>query len=387
MQSDLVLRNARLLPHPDAALTAPQDMLLRDGRIERIGTGVGAAPAGAKELDLEGRVVTAGFWNCHVHLTEPVWSAQDHLEDVQVALDDMFLSRGFTTAIDLGSRQRATLDLARRITQGRLRGPRILTAGAGMWPWRGLAFYLKDQIPTFLHWLLPMPLTPAGARRVVRSQIRGGAGVIKLFTGSPITPTSVKVMRRTVARAAVQEAHTHGLKVFTHPADGEGTAVGVAAGVDALAHVPDRTAGTAPLLEDAAERGIHLVPTLHMFSATVSADEEYLGPVREALRGFLAAGGPVLFGTDVGYLPDRDTRGEFEAMAACGMSIADILRSLTTAPSAFFALDRAGTLTPGHSADLTVLATTASSLEPGDLADVFAVVRDGSLLWKSHQMP
>lgn len=382
MRSDLVLRNARLLPHPDAAVSAPRDMLLREGRIDQIGSDVGAARPDAEELDLEGRVVTAGFWNCHVHLTEPAWSAQDRIEDIQDALDDMFLSRGFTTVIDLGSRQRATLDLARRITQGRLRGPRILTAGAGVWPWRGLAFYLKDQIPRILHWLLPMPLTPAGARRVVRSQIRGGVGVIKLFTGSPITPASVRVMRQSVARAAVQEAHRHGLKVFTHPADGEGTAVGVAAGVDALAHVPDRTAGTAPLLKDAADRGIHLVPTLHMFSATVSADEEYLGPVREALRGFLAAGGPVLFGTDVGYLPDRDTGGEFEAMAACGMSIADILRSLTTAPSAFFALDRTGTLTPGHCADLTVLATTASSLEPGDLADVFAVVRDGTLLWR-----
>ena len=387
MTGDLVLRDARLWTHPDAAIASPQDVLLRAGRISRIGPEAGrrAAP-GAEALDLDGRVVTAGFWNCHVHLTEPVWSRAHGAAAVQGALDDMLLSRGFTTAVDLGSRPRVTAGLMHRIEQGRLRGPRVLTAGAGLYPWRGLPFYLREQIPWVLRWALPTPLTAAGARRTVRAQARSGAGVIKLFTGSHITPQTVKPMRAAIARAATEEAHRLGLRVFTHPADREGTAVGLAAGVDALAHVPDQTEGVAPLLEAAARSGTHLVPTLHMYAATVSTDEHYLRPLRDALRGFREVGGQVLFGTEVGYLAERDTRPEFEAMAASGMSVTEILHSLTTAPAAFFGSHRAGTVEPGHPADLTVLETISTEPGPGDLADVHAVLRAGRLMWNAPRI-
>ena len=97
------------------------------------------------------------------------------------------------------------------------------------------------------------------------------------------------------------------------------------AGVDALAHVPDETEGTRELLAEAAARGIRVVPTLHMFAATVRPDESYTGPIRAALAGFVAAGGRVLFGTDVGYMPDRDTAPELEAMARAGLSVDAIL--------------------------------------------------------------
>lgn len=243
---------------------------------------------------------------------------------------------------------------------------------------------MRPMVPWFLRGMLPMPATRRGARRAVARQIRGGAGVVKLFTGSYVTPERVKPMRRAVARAAVEEAHRRGARVLAHPSDRRGTAVAIDAGVDALAHVPDDTEGTEALLAQAAARGMRVVPTLHMFAATVRPDEDYVGPIRTALGGFIAAGGHVLFGTDVGYMPERDTEPELLAMERAGMSAADVLRSLTVEPSAFLGEDVAGTgrVEVGGRADLTVL-DVESAQRPADLARIRAVIRDGSLTWSA----
>lgn len=333
-------------------------------------------------MDVDGRVATAGFWNCHVHFTEPVWreargSAQPGLQD---ALDDMLLSRGFTTALDLGSDPRTTLALARRIEAGELRGPAIITAAGGIYPHRGLPFYVKGSLPWFVRPFMPNPATPLGARLRVGSQIRRGAGLAKLFTGSYTAPGVVKPMRDRIAGAAVDTAHRRGCRVFAHPSNLAGTEIAVHAGVDVLAHVPDQPEGTAEVLREAARRGIRIVPTLHMFAATVTTDEAYLGPIREALRGFRAAGGRVLFGTDVGYLTDRDTTGEFAQMHAAGMNSTDILRSLTSEPAALLGQKDAGEVRIGSRADLTIL-ETRSDPEPTDFARVHAVIRGGAQVY------
>jgi predicted amidohydrolase len=99
-RADLVVCNATLVRAPGAVLVPGATIVIRDGLISD-----GPAPAGAQELDAAGAVVTAGFWNCHVHLTEPVWSgaARKPAAQLQPALDDMFNSRGFTSVVDLGS--------------------------------------------------------------------------------------------------------------------------------------------------------------------------------------------------------------------------------------------------------------------------------------------
>lgn len=370
----LLLRNARIWAGPDASISAPQDVLLRDGRIAALGELTGDG------IDLGGRVVTAGFWNSHVHFTEDVWSSASDAR-LQDALDDMILSRGFVGVVDLGSDPRTTKPLRERIAGGELRGPAILTAGAGIRPWNGMPYYLKASVPWYLRWAMPMPITAYGARRVVARQVRSGMDVVKLFTGSYVTPSRIKPMRPVVARAATAEAHRLGVRVLVHPSNHQGTQIALDAGVDALAHVPSETEGTAPLLEAAARRGIRVVPTLHMFKATVSSDAGYLEPLYDELRGFLAAGGRVMFGTDVGYMRDRDTTGEFEGMAASGMDAADILRSLTLEPAAF--RGRAGgEVAVGMPADLTVLDVTGVP-EPADFAHIHAVVREGRVVWQA----
>jgi len=54
------------------------------------------------------------------------------------------------------------------------------------------------------------------------------------------------------------------------------------------------------------------------------------------MKAFSAAGGPVLFGTDVGYIDQSDTTEEFQFMSRAGVTFPQILASLTTNPAIRF---------------------------------------------------
>lgn len=74
------------------------------------------------------------------------------------------------------------------------------------------------------------------------------------------------------------------------------------------------------------------------------------------LRTWVASGGVVLFGTDVGYMDDYDTSEEFALMGEAGMSFRQILASLTTAPAERFGESaRLGRIARGFTADIVVL--------------------------------
>ena len=149
-----------------------------------------------------------------------------------------------------------------------------------------------------------------------------------------------------------------------------------------IAHVPDTTEGTGPLLREAAARGTWLVPTLDMFAQTVTRDPAYLEPIYASLALFHEAGGRLLFGTDVGYLPDHATEGELTALGGCGLDVHQVLAMLTTNPAeALGAETETGTVAEGSPADLVVLSAT-SLTDPLDLADVRMTIRAGRVSWR-----
>ena len=376
------MRSARLWRSPDQQPDdAPSDVVIRDGRIVRIDH-AGGTTNNTAAFDAGGMLVTAGWWNCHVHLTDRVWAGARTAPAgrLQAELDDLLLSRGFTSAVDLGSRSRDTLAVIDRIASGELIGPHLQTAGEPLYPPRGLPFYLREALPWYLWWALPAPRTAAGARRLVRRQIRHGVQVTKLFTGSLVRPTRVKLMSSAVARAAVDECHRLGRLAFTHPSNAEGVRRALDAGIDVLAHPPSQAADTDQVPIDAAARGSYLIPTLDMFARTASDDPAFLGPIANWLRVFRAAGGRVLFGTDVGYMSERSIAGELAALARCGMTANDVLRSLTVEPARLLSPDPlAGTIAAGAPADLTVLTTTEATPAPEAFADTAAVIVGGRL--------
>jgi len=379
----LAIEHARIYVSSGNPPIEDATVLVRDGLIAAVGNSV-QVPAEATRIPCDHCVVTAGFWNAHVHLTEPKWSLANwkSAATLNPQLADMFLSRGFTTVIDLGSNPADTFSIRRRIEKGELIGPCIYTAGTGLYPPHGLPFYLKETLPLWIQAMMPQPETPAEATNIVRRNLGSGADVTKLFTGSWVARGHVLPMPVEIARAAVTESHLNGKLVFAHPSNLAGTKVAIDSGVDILAHAADDTRGVdAQLLQSAISKNMAMIPTLKMFTTTVTSDPHYMDPMRAEVGQFHQLGGMLIFGTDVGYMTDYSTETEFVELGKSDLDYKTILAMLTTNPAARMGVsDSKGSITPGKFADLTILdADPAADLT--NFSRVRAVIRSGNLVW------
>jgi imidazolonepropionase-like amidohydrolase len=387
-QGVLALEHARIYTSPTDPPIDDGTVLIRDGLIAEVGTKV-SIPEDAAIVPCNHCVVTAGFWNAHVHFTEPKWSfaewKSDDLLDAQLA--DMFLSRGFTTVVDVGSDPANTFAIRRRIERIQLRGPYIYTSGPPLYPPNGIPFYVREDMPGWQRAMMSQPGTPDAARRTVRRNLSSGADLTKLFTGSWVQRGHVLPMPLDIAKAASEESHLNGKLVFAHPSNLAGMRVAIDGGVDVLAHAADDTRGVdEALLSDAVHKNMAMIPTLKMFASTVTTDSHYMDPICAEVHTFHALGGQLIFGTDVGYMRDYTTDLEFVELGRSGLDWKDILAMLTTNPSARMGASNAkGTITPGKLADLTILSADPAQ-DLTNFARVQTVIRSGRVIYSKTGM-
>jgi imidazolonepropionase-like amidohydrolase len=353
------------------------DVLIDGDHIAAVGTGLD----GDLEIDVSGRTVLPGFFDCHVHLTvtgidvlrrisQPFsyefFAATRHMRDT--------LAAGVTTVRDAGG---ADAGLRQAQADGLIAGPRVLisvniigqTGGhSDGWLPSGL------EIPL----CLPHPGRPSGIadgpdemRRVVRRMLRAGADVIKVCaTGGVLSPGDdprhAQLDQREL-ETAVAEAGAVGRPVLAHAQGTAGIKNALAAGVRSIEHgiyLDDET------IEMMLATGAWLVPTLIAPVAVVEAAEAgaQLAPrVVEkaravmathavAVRRAAAAGVRIAMGTDSGVGPHGTNLRELELMAGCGMSPAAVLHAATGSAAELCGLqDIVGTIRPGLIADLLVV--------------------------------
>jgi len=300
----LAVTGAKVFPSPDAAPLSNVTVLIHDGKIAAVGPNV-AIPPGATKLTCDGCYVFAGFWNSHVHFTEPKWAraATEAAPVLTREVQEMLTHSGFTSVVDLGSYIVTTSALRRRIESGEVPGPRIFTAGSGLYPPNGVPYYL-DDLPAAVRASLPQPSTPAEAGVIVKQNIAAGSDVLKLFTGSYVSRGHVKPMPLDVARAAVALAHANHQIAFAHPSNLEGVRIAMDSGVDVLAHAPDTVEGVDDrLLAELVAHHMSVVPTLKLF-----ADESAIARIRAIVLRFHQLGGRLIFGTGICYRLRSDRR-------------------------------------------------------------------------------
>lgn len=382
------LVGGRVQVSPDAA-AIDDGVVLMEGRvITAVGTRAEVAvPRGATIVDCAGATVIAGFWNSHVHFTQPVWAdaATAPAERLDEALRAMLTSYGIVRVLDTGSLPTNTVALRRRIESGEIAGPAIMMASGSLVPEGGSPYYVLPA-------RLPEATDRATTTAIVETVLDGGADGIKLFTGSWASRQSIVVMPIDLVRAATDAAHRRGKFVIAHPSNSAGARVAIEGGVDILAHTfpseLDRRPWDRALPPMMGERGMALVPTLKLFpyelrKAGLPAEvvQIVLGFAQAQLRAFVDLGGEVLFGTDVGYMTDYDPRDEYVYMQEAGLSYAQILASLTTAPARRLGGARAGRLAPGADADVVVV-NGAPERDIRALGDVRYTIRAGRTIYR-----
>ncbi len=375
---------ARVFPAPGVAVLENAVVLVTGGAITAVGPAETVPiPDGAQVVDTRGLSLLAGFWNCHVHFTEPKWigAAGRPAAELNGHLEQMLTRYGFTTVVDLASDLSNTVALRARIEAGEVAGPRILTAGGALYPENGVPYYVTEVAPE----LASLLATPGGASEaveVVRTNVEGGADLIKLFAVTGVRAGDgtihLREMSADVIKAAVGEAHRHRRLVFAHPSTVAGLDLAVAGGVDVLAHtIQDTENWNAEVLARLRAADVALVPTLTLFSPM----SDFSGVLAQ-VKGYVAAGGDVLFGTDVGFLPNYPAVArEFQLLKDAGLTFPEVLATLTTAPAARFGMaDRQGRVVAGADADLVLLEGDPSRDTDASLR-VRYTVRGGRILY------
>jgi imidazolonepropionase-like amidohydrolase len=397
---ELAIVGARMYSSPDAAPVEDSVVVVKDGRIVSAGSRANTpVPPGARLLDAHGAVLTAGFWNSHIHLMTPdvLNAATANAETLKSALQAMLTRWGFTTVFDLASSTDNALSLRRRINSGEVPGPMILTVGDPFFPKDGTPIYVRDFLKS-QGWPSEEVATPKEAAARAAHQLDRGTDGVKIFAGAIVGgKIGVLPMRIDVAKAIVAQAHQRGKPAFAHPSNLAGLNVAIESGVDILAHTTAGDGGGVPggwspeLIAKLRNHHMALIPTMTLFEVEARRNGESADDLAQAitmitteLKSYAAAGGQILFGTDVGYTDAFDTTEEYRLMSAA-LDWRAILRALTTAPAERFGYAaRKGRVAQGLDADLVLL-----DADPAQDATAFSRVRDtirgGRVMWGSDQ--
>ena len=377
---NLVIRDAKVYASPGAPAITHTTVLIVAGKIAAIGNHV-RVPAGTQSLACDNCVVFAGFWNAHIHFTGAQWdgAATKPASELTRDMQAMLTHSGFTTVVDVASDLSNTVPLRHRVQTGEVEGPNIYTSGFGLYPPHGIPFYL-DDLSENVRAKLPQPDSPGAAVQAVRRNQAQGSDVVKLFTGSYLSPNNITHMPLEIASAAARAGHERGQLVFAHPSDFQGVEIAVQSGVDVLAHAPDTIAGVdTNLVAEMVKRHMAMTPTLKLFSGSSHIDK-----IRAIVAEFHDAGGRLIFGTDTGFLTDYDVSEEYHQLQLAGLTYPDVLSMLTTNPVQEFHLEaHAGRLHVGFDGDLTVLTQDPHGNDFRNFTHVLYAVRAGRVIFSA----
>jgi imidazolonepropionase-like amidohydrolase len=363
-----VLRAAWLYDGTSATRTPAPAVVIDGGTIIAVGTSTDTVPTGpgVEVVDLPAATLLPGVVDGHVHLA---FDASDdpvgHLAGRDDAATFVAMTRaarqaargGVTTVRDLGDRGYLSLAIRDAARSDRslptvvAAGPPITTPGG------------------HCHFLGGAATGVDGVRAAVRAHAERGVDVIKIMaSGGGMTPGTHPERPQfglDELRAAVDEAHRHGLPITAHAHGTPAIADAVDAGVDGLEHVTFMTEdGIEPapeaVIASLVERRVTLGPTLPVPGTELPPHAAARMPAVFAnVRRLYRAGARIIAASDAGIapiVPPDAARHAMSALTQLGMPPAEALRACTSHAAAACGLgDRKGRIAPGYDADILVV--------------------------------
>lgn len=340
------------------------------GRIVRLWTGRDSLPLSAGAIDLEGRCVLPGLFDCHVHLTadasaDPVAarvnSSEGYLAILAAFHAKRTLRKGVTTVRDTGAPHFVDAAVKKAIAAGLVQGPRLLSSGKMLTMTGGHGCLVAQEIDG-----------PIEARKYARMNLKMGADNIKMVaSGGIMTPhVDPRAASLTVEELAAgfEEAKKAGKLSACHAHSLDGVKNAVRAGVQTIEHGVWLDEEACAMMRSA---GVYLCPTLSVVHnltrhldnpATLPHVREKVTYVAAALRqSFRLAwesGVKIICGTDAGmpFTHHGDTATELRLMVEAGVPPEEALRIGTSQSAEAMGLGaETGSVEIGKKADLLVV--------------------------------
>ena len=342
-------------------------VLVDGSTIKEVGEKI-TCPEGAQVIDLGGKTLVPGFFNCHTHMclvgdADPKYNESD-AKVTMTALSNLkkLVDSGCTFIRDVGGMNYIDIDIRNEAAKGGMVAPDMQVAGKCICMTGGHGWSMGREADG-----------PDDCRKAAREQLRAGADWVKVMaTGGVMTkgvePGSPQLSEEEL-RAAIEEAHKAGAKACTHAQGMTGIKNVLRAGVDSIEH--------GFFMDDwcfdwMKEHNVFFVPTLAaMYWIKVNGTEagipEYA--VRKVESTFDAhrdtflraykAGVKIALGTDAGtpFNGHDKTAYEMVLMTQAGMTNWDALKAGTLVSAELCSVaDSLGSIEPGKRANFTVLA-------------------------------
>ncbi len=348
-------------------------VLIKGEKIVEVGSEVSKTPD-TTILDYSDRVVMAGIIDSHTHVGMVALNApvelnmlDEHRAIRAVKNAEKLLQYGVTTFADAGARGNISFGVRDAIETGIVLGPRMIVCGR-MLTITGGRTPISDANEAD---------GPDEARKAARQEIARGVDYIKVAASSVILDGGVVQFTMEELKAITEEAHKVGLLVKSHAYGDEGVRNTILAGADVVVHGHLLTQHNIDLIKG---HNTLLEPTLVSFyipqgiediglpESVIKQQKESFPQLVEGFSNAEKQGIEIVAGSDSGdspFLPfGPSTMRELEVMVRLG-GLTEMDAIITGTKNAARALNIdsfVGTLEPGKSADLLVLARNKDPL-------------------------